>query len=374
MDEHAVESTPKLGFGLMRLPRKLGRIDLKQVKKMVDAFMEAGFTYFDTAHVYLGSEEAAGKALVKRYPRDSFTLASKLFVSVSPTVAAAQKQLETTLRRTGSGYLDYYLLHSVMQGNYRKYERFGLWDWIAQQKEAGTVRNIGFSFHDGPQLLDRLLAEHPEVDFVQLQLNYADWEDERIASRANYEVARRHGVPVVVMEPVKGGKLANPPREAKKILREADAEASFASWAVRFAASLDGVLTVLSGMSDLAQVRDNVSYMREFRPLDEGERQVIRRVQAVMGVSDLVPCTNCRYCVPFCPAQVPIPETFEALNLAIDGKSSEAREAYGKAVAISGAGPSACIQCGKCEQVCTQRIDIRKQLKRASAVFGNGQE
>lgn len=369
MDEQTAAATPKLGFGLMRLPRKLGRIDLKQVEQMVDLFLENGFTYFDTAHVYVGSEEAAGKALVKRHPRESFTLASKLFAATAPTVASAHKQFETTLKRTGAGYIDYYLLHALSRSTYQKYEKFGLWDWVQKQKDAGLMRYVGFSFHADSELLDQLLTEHPEVDFVQLQLNYADWDNKRIQSRANYEVARKHGKPIVVMEPVKGGKLADPPREAKKILRAANPQASFASWAVRYAASLDGVLTVLSGMSDLEQMRDNISYMRDFKPLDADERRTVRRVQAVMGASDLVPCTNCRYCLTACPMQVPIPEVFDALNLHLDGQTEQARIAYDKAVAINNRGPANCIECGGCERLCTQNIDVIAQLKRARGVF-----
>lgn len=369
MDEQSVANTPKLGFGLMRLPRKFGRIDIKQVEQMVDLFLEAGFTYFDTAHVYVGSEEAAGKALVNRHPRESFTLASKLYVPMATSADAAHKQFETTLRKTGAEYLDYYLLHSLSRSNYEKYERFGLWDWVQKQKNAGLMRHVGFSFHADPELLDQLLTDHPEVDFVQLQLNYADWDSKRIASRANYEVARKHGKPIVVMEPVKGGKLANPPREAKKILKEANPNTSFASWAVRYVASLDGILTVLSGMSNLEQMRDNISYMRDFTPLSADERRTVRRVQAVMGVSDLVPCTNCRYCLTACPMQVPIPEVFDALNAKLDGQADKAQEMYRNALAINDRGPANCIECGGCERLCTQNIDVINQLKRARAAF-----
>lgn len=370
MDQQVAESTPKLGFGLMRLPRKMGRIDIAQVEQMVDLFLESGFTYFDTAHVYVGSEEAAGKALVGRHPRESYTLASKLFATVSPTAASAHKQLATTLKKTGVGYLDYYLLHSITRGNYQKYERFGLWDWAQRQKDAGTIRNVGFSFHSDPELLDQLLTEHPEVDFVQLQLNYADWESNRIASRANYEVAHKHGKPIVVMEPVKGGKLANPPRAAQNLMRAANPRASFASWAIRYVASLPGILTVLSGMSDLDQVRDNVSYMRDFQPLDEDERRVIHQVQAIMGAQDLVPCTRCGYCFAGCPQQIPISSVFDAYNLRLDSQPDEAQEAYRRLLAESGGkGPADCVACGKCEQVCTQGIDVVAQLARAREAF-----
>lgn len=211
----SAENPKKLGFGLMRLPKRGVGIDVKQVSQMVDLFIEAGCTYFDTAHVYLGSEEAARKALVERYPRESYTLATKLYAPSAPTRKSALKQFETSLKCTGTGYIDYYLLHSLMGNNVGKYERMQLWDYVADLKARGLVRHVGFSFHDGPELLDKLLNEHPEVEFVQLQINYEDWENPSVTSRANYEVARAHDKKIVVMEPVKGGRLANPPAGAR---------------------------------------------------------------------------------------------------------------------------------------------------------------
>ncbi len=363
MTQDAVREPGKLGFGLMRLPRRFGRTDVKQVSKMVDLFLESGFTYFDTAFVYIGSEEAIGKALVKRHPRESFTLASKVFAPLAPTKGVAHRQLETTLKRTGAGYIDYYLLHSLTKGNYQMYDRLGLWDFVQEKKAEGVIRHVGFSFHADPVLLDQLLTDHPEVEFVQLQLNYADWEDDRIASRANYEVARRHGKQIVVMEPVKGGKLANPPKEAAELLRAANPDASFASWAIRFVAGLDGIHTVLSGMSNLDQMRDNVSFMRDFQPLSAEERAVLREVQQIMHESSIIPCTNCRYCVKGCPQQIPIPEIFEAMNLRLgDGLIDESRAAYERAVA-GGGRASECIRCGQCNNMCTQGIDVMARLK-----------
>ena len=363
MDKDLACATPKLGFGLMRLPRRLGRIDIRQVSQMVDAFLEGGFTYFDTAYVYVGSEDAIAKALVKRHPRESYTLASKLYAPIALSERSARKQLEASLRRTGAGYLDYYLLHALSRSNYQKYERLHLWDYAQRQREAGLIKHVGFSFHSDPELLDQLLLEHPEVDFVQLQLNYADWESASVMSRQNYEVARRHGKPIVVMEPVKGGKLANPPREAARLMREASPHMSCASWAVRFVASLEGILTVLSGMSNLAQMQDNLSYMRDFRPLDERERALIRRVQAIVGTSPIIPCTACQYCVKGCPKHIPIPDVFAAMNLRLgDGLIEAARLAYGKATGGRGLA-SDCIRCGQCNRVCTQNIDVIARLQ-----------
>ena len=308
------KDTPKLGFGLMRLPKRGFAIDVEQVKTMVDLFLDAGFTYFDTAFVYPGSEPAIRKALVERHRRDSFTLATKLNARVAPTEKAAKKQFTASLERTGAGYFDYYLLHALMENNYERYEKFRLWDFVREQKEKGLIRNLGFSFHGGPRLLDRLLTEHPEVDFVQLQINYADWENPKVTSRANYETARRHSKLITVMEPVKGGSLANPPQEVQNVFRAINPYMSCASWAIRFVASLDGILTVLSGMSNVGQMEDNLSYMKNFRPLNEAEQEAIRQAQRILGNSSTIPCTACRYCVEGCPQQIRIPDIFAAMN------------------------------------------------------------
>ena len=269
---------PKLGFGLMRLPKlSSGKIDIEQTKEMVDLFMDAGLTYFDTAYVYDGgeSEKAAKAALVDRYPRERFTLATKMCAwSGAHDAESAKQQFYTSLERTGAGYFDYYLLHALQKEHYKKYEEYGLWDFVKEQKEKGLIRHWGFSFHATPAILDELLTDHPDAEFVQLQINYADWEDPAVASRACYEVARKHGKSVIVMEPVKGGRLAVPPKEVLAVLKEADPEVSAASWAIRYAASLEGIITVLSGMSDTAQMKDNLSYMKDFRPLDEEEQAV----------------------------------------------------------------------------------------------------
>ena len=360
------KDTPKLGFGLMRLPKKGIGIDIAQTSEMVDRFLAAGFTYFDTAHVYTGSEAAIKKALVDRHPRESYTLATKLYAPMVSTAGAAKKQFQTSLKRTGAGYIDYYLLHSLMESNYQKYERLNLWEYVRDLKAQGLVRHAGFSFHGGPELLDELLTRHPEAEFVQLQLNYADWEDSSITSRANYEVARAHDVSIVVMEPVKGGRLANPPRNVADLLRKANPQASAASWAIRFAASLDGIITVLSGMSNLAQMDDNLSYMRDFKPLDEQEREVIRQAQVLLGKSSAIACTACRYCCDGCPQQIDIPAVFAAMNLQLaNGQLEEARKAY--AAAIAGGGSAAdCIACGQCEAACPQHLPIIQHLAKAA--------
>ena len=353
----------KLGFGLMRLPRKGLGIDIEETSRMVDAFLAAGGTYFDTAYVYPGSEEAAKKALVQRHPRESYTLATKLYAAAMPTEKMAKKQLETSLKRTGAEYFDYYLLHTLEQGNKAKYDKFHLWDYVRAQKERGIIKHWGFSFHDGPELLDELLTKNPDADFVQLQINYEDWENPKVTSRANYEVARKHNKPIVVMEPVKGGRLANPIPAVKKILHEADPKASYASWAIRYVASMEGILSVLSGMSNMDQMIDNLSYMHDFKPLNETEREVIRQAQQALGRDPSIPCTACHYCTKGCPAGIPIPEIFQARNLQlVYGQKEEALRAYKNATEGAG-GAADCIRCGQCEAACPQKLPVIRLLE-----------
>lgn len=373
MEKYFGANTPKLGFGLMRLPKKLGgRINIDETKQMVDLFMEAGLTYFDTAYVYDngGSEKAAKAALVDRYPRERFTLATKLCAWMGAhDEKSAKQQFYTSLERTGAGYFDYYLLHALQANNYHYYDKYHIWDFVKEQKAKGLIRHWGFSFHASPELLDQLLTAHPDAEFVQLQLNYADWENPSVASRGCYEVARKHGKSIVVMEPVKGGALANPAKEVQKVLKAADSSASFASWAIRYAASLDGIITVLSGMSNLEQMRDNLSYMKDFRPLDEKEREAIRKAQEILHGVKSIPCTACHYCTDGCPMNIPIPEIFAARNKQILwGQLEEGRADY--AAAVSGAGAAdACVQCGQCENACPQQIDVITRLKECAANF-----
>ena len=359
-------ATPKLGFGLMRLPKGPdGRYDLPQVCRMVDAFLSAGMTYFDTAYVYDNgdSERAAWAALVSRYPRESFTLATKLNTRVAKSESQAKAQFQASLERTGAGYFDYYLLHALQAQNAGTYDAWGIWDFVREQKEKGLVKHWGFSFHDSPQTLDRLLTDHPDAEFVQLQINYADWEDPQVTARANYEVARKHGKPVVIMEPVKGGVLALPPALVQKVFDDAGKDCSYASWAVRFAASQEGVLTVLSGMSTLEQMEDNLSYMKDFQPLSPAEAEVVQKAQEALRGIDSIPCTACRYCVSGCPKQIPIPDIFEARNLElIWGKTDRAKRAYADDTRDKGKA-SDCIACGQCERACPLRLPIIRHLK-----------
>ena len=372
MENFLGKEIPKLGFGLMRLPEIDGKIDIEQVKTMVDMFMEKGFTYFDTAYVYGGgeSERVTKAALVDRYPRESFQLATKLFMKEGmTTVEEAEKMLATSLERTGAGYFDFYLLHSLNRDRVRYYDEHDMWSFIKRKKEEGVLRHVGFSFHDTADVLDKFLTDHPDMEFVQLQINYLDWENESIQSRACYEVARKHGMPIIVMEPVKGGNLANPPESITEILRAADATASPSSWAIRFAASLPGVVTVLSGMSNIAQMEDNLSYMTDLKPLDENEMVVIGKVREAFAAIPTIPCTACAYCMKDCPANIAIFDTFRAVNnYRLYANLGASKSRYERATKEKGKA-SACIDCGQCEEVCPQRIAIRAELKAAAELF-----
>ncbi len=360
----------KLGFGLMRLPRLAdGSIDIEQGKTMVDRFIEGGGTYFDTAFVYEGSEDAAKKMLVDRYPRDSYTLATKVNARVAADAEAAKQQFQTSLERTGAGYFDYYLLHAMGSGNKDKYAAFGLWEFVAEQKKKGLVRNMGFSFHDKPEVLDELLTAHPEVDFVQLQINYADWESDDVQSRACYDTVRKHGKKVVIMEPVKGGNLASLPKEAEDLLKALRPELSIASWGIRFAASLEGVLAVLSGMSTTAQVEDNISYMKHFEPLSEAEHQALEQVVEILKKQRQIPCTACRYCTENCPMSINIPGVFSAYNMFLRYDNLGAAKHTYQLRIRSGGKASDCLRCGACEAACPQHLPIRDLLEELAGVL-----
>jgi len=367
MSEYFGKEVFKLGFGLMRLPKNAdGSISVEETSRMVDRFMEAGGTYFDTAYVYDNgeSEKVTKLALVERHPRESFTLCTKLNAGIPGiTEEEAKKQFQISLERTGAGYFDYYLLHSLHRNNYKNYEDFHLWDFVKELKAKGLVKYYGFSFHGDPVLLDELLTAHPDVDFIQLQINYADWENPGVESRACYEVARKHKVSITVMEPVKGGMLANPNQTVRDIFTQANPDVSIASWAVRYAASLDGIITVLSGMSNMEQMEDNLSFMKNFVPLTDSEREVIDRVREALNGDNTIQCTNCRYCTKGCPMNIPIPAVFAVKNDEINNPSWDGgKQRYAIATQDKGKA-SECIECGQCEEVCPQHLPIIKTLK-----------
>ncbi len=362
----------KLGFGLMRLPKIGEAIDIEQVSQMVDRFLAAGFTYFDTAWAYPGSEDAIRKALVERYPRESFQLATKNAAWIGcERREDALVQFETSLRQTGAGYFDFYLLHNLGETRTKVFDDFGLWDFVQEKKREGSIRHVGFSFHATPEELDAILTAHPEAEFVQLQINYADWENPAVQSRACYEIARKHGKPVVIMEPVKGGMLATPPESVRNIFHKANPDASVASWAIRFAASLDGVITVLSGMSTLQQMEDNLSYMQDFSPLSPAEKAVVDEARAAMARIPLIPCTSCNYCAKVCPNDIGISGSFTAMNyLTLYGnKAAALHQKYWLVDAHGRKNAEECISCGECAKACPQHIAIPDVLAKVVQAF-----
>ena len=362
------ENIPKLGFGYMRLPMNGGEIDLGQTKEMTDLFLDSGFTYFDTAYLYQAgkSEEALKAAVIDRYPREKVQIATKLPAWTGQTAADAKQMFWTSLKRTGAGYFDYYLLHNLGSTRTKSFYEFGMFDFVLELKEKGLIRHAGFSFHDKAEALDNILTEHPEMEFVQLQLNYGDWESGTVQSRKCYETARRHNKPVIVMEPVKGGMLANLPDKVKAVFDETGSGASYASWAVRFAASLDGIITVLSGMSSLPQMKDNVGYMKNFRPLDDKEKAVVKKAGETLMAIPSIECTGCDYCVAGCPQNIVIPKIFEAMNRYLIYKDiGAAKFGYFWETQFGGKG-SDCIECGKCEDACPQQLKITDLLKQAA--------
>ncbi len=374
MENYLGKEIGKLGFGLMRLPQKDDKIDIEQVKTMVDMFMEKGFTYFDTAYVYGkdgASEKAAKEALVDRYPRESFLLATKLpLFDMNVSVEELRQRFYTSLERTGAGYFDYYLIHNLGPGRKELAEKHDIWNWLLERKKEGLIRHLGFSMHDTAESLDEVLTAHPEAEFVQLQINYKDWEDESVQSRACYEVAMKHGVPVIIMEPVKGGTLSSLPLEAEALMKEARPDASISSWAVRYCASLPGVITVLSGMSNIEQMADNLSYMSDFRPIDDEEKEIIAKSLKIIEAVPTIPCTKCKYCVEDCPMKINIPGILSCVNLNTIYRNPERARGEYKWVSGGERGYAKdCIGCGACEGLCPQHIKIIEEMKKASELL-----
>lgn len=370
----------KLGFGLMRLPlldpEDTTKIDYEAMSAMADCYMEAGFNYFDTATPYHGggnSEIAFRECVAKRYPRDSYTVTDKLSFFIVRKAEELEDFFEGQLERCGVAYFDYYLLHAMNKEYLELAERIGAFDFVQKKKQEGKIRHIGFSFHDKVEVLEEFLTRHPEMEYVQLQINYVDWESADVQSRACYETAVRHGKKVLVMEPVKGGLLVNIPQEAKALLEEADHGKSVASWAVRFAASLPEVVMVLSGMSNMEQMEDNLSYMRDFKPLTEEENQLIDRVTKIILSKENIPCTGCRYCVDGCPQKIAIPDYFKLMNdISKFGEPqiAKAKQYYSQYTGDMKLGKaSACIKCGRCEQHCPQHLPIKKYLEDTAAML-----
>ena len=363
----------KLGFGLMRLPSfqdgpMKGEIDQAQTEQLIDAFLQQGFTYFDTAYIYGDgrSEAAFREAVVKRYPRDSYTITDKIPMMNVEKAEDMEASVKVMLERLGVEFFDYLWLHALSGPNWEKAKKFHSFEYLQELKARGIARHIGFSFHGQPELLDEILTAHPETEMVQLQINYLDWNDPIIRARECYEVCEKHGKQVVVMEPVKGGALADVPAEAAAKLKALDPERSAASWAIRFAASLPNVCVVLSGMSNREQVEDNMSFMGDFCPLTEAEKAVLAEAAEIIRNNIAIPCTACRYCTSVCPMDIAIPDYFGVYNtykrFGSEAAVSDVINYYGYVKQQHGK-PGDCIECGACEDRCPQHLTIREYLK-----------
>lgn len=371
MEKLNPENMSKLGFGMMRLPQKDEAIDIEQVKEMVDRYIDRGFNYFDTAYVYHGgkSEEAIREAIVNRYPRESFLIADKLPVWAMKGKEDRDRIFNEQLERLGTDYIDMYLLHSVEDSHIDNYEKYDCFNWAVQKKEEGKIRHFGFSYHGTPEMLEKILDRHPEVEFVQIQLNYADWNNPVVQSGKLYDILTSRNIPIIVMEPVKGGTLANLDDALADRFKAADPDRSIASWALRFVGSLPGVMTILSGMSAEGQMGDNLNTFADFKPLDDKEHDTVIEVRNIMLNRPTVPCTACSYCTDGCPEQIDIPTIFKALNARrLYPADNRPNSAYKNATKERGKA-SDCIACGQCESVCPQHLNIIELIAEAAEKF-----
>ena len=369
------------GFGCMRLPileeGKPDSFDYQKIEKLFDTFLEQGFRYFDTAYTYHGyaGEKAIRKALVERHPRESFQLATKLPLRDFKDADDMESIFGEQLANCGVTYFDYYLLHNMGHNVYEKCRKHDAFHFAKQKKAEGKIKNVGMSFHDMPELLDRILAEYSDcIDFVQLQINYVDMEQPNVRGRECLEIAKKYGKPVTVMEPCKGGTLIRVPQEAERLMKAYAPDVSVASWAMRFAASQPGVVRVLSGMNSIEQVLDNCGTFSPFQPLNEEENEIIRPVVDIINANTAVPCTACEYCTHGCPKNIAIPQYFAAYNSIMRTTGSySSQQVYYNNIALAGHGKAGeCIKCGKCEQACPQHLPIRDHLEQVAEKFEGG--
>ena len=358
------------GFGCMRLPMNGDQVDIAETTRMVDEFLAQGFNYFDTAHGYIGgkSELALKECLTSRYPREAYSLTDKLTDSYYKTETDIRPFFESQLEACGVDYFDFYLMHAQNADNFKKFKACRAYETAFALKAEGRIRHVGLSFHDRAEVLDQILTEYPQIEVVQIQFNYLDYDDIAVQSRKCYEVCRKHGKPVLVMEPVKGGSLVNLPEEAKKVLDDLHG-GSPASYAIRFAAGFPGMMMVLSGMSDLEQMKDNLSYMRDFKPLNETELAAVNKVQEIFHKMNMIPCTACRYCVEGCPKQISIPDLFAIMNIKQLHHDWNADYYYEEVHTAPGRRASDCLKCGKCEKICPQHLPIRELLEEVAKEF-----
>lgn len=358
------------GFGCMRLPMDGNEVDIEETKRMVDCFLSNGFNYFDTAHGYIGgkSELALKECLTSRYPRNTYILTNKLtnffFKKQEDIIPFFEEQLE----RCGVDYFDFYLMHAQGADNFEFFKKCRAYETALELKTQGKIRHMGISFHDKAEVLDRILTEYPQVEVVQIQFNYVDYDDPAVESRKCYEVCRKHGKPVIVMEPVKGGNLVNLPKIAKDVFDGLNG-GSPASYAIRFAAGFEGMMMVLSGMSNMEQMEDNISYMKDFKPLDEKELAAVKKVQEILQNMNLIPCTACRYCQDGCPQHIYIPDLFAVMNTKQIYHDWNADYYYDVVHTSEGRKASDCIKCGKCEKACPQHLPIRSLLENVAKEF-----
>lgn len=370
MNSYDQDIKKNFGFGCMRLPMQGEEVDYKEFSRMIDCFLENGFNYFDTAHGYLEgkSETAIRECLAKRYPRNQYILTNKLSSGFFEKEEDIPPLFESQLKACGVEYFDFYLMHAQSAELYEKYQKCHAYEVAQKLKEEGKIRHLGISFHDKAAVLEQILSEHPEIEVVQIQFNYVDYDDASVESKKCYEICRKYGKPVIVMEPVKGGSLANLPKEAEEVLDKLKG-GSPASYAIRFAAGFEGMMMVLSGMSNMEQMEENIGFMKDFKPLSKAESDAVEQVRKIFKMQDMIPCTACRYCTDGCPRKISIPDLFACLNAKKQYQNWNADYYYHSVHTINNGKASDCIKCGKCEQNCPQHLNIRELLEEVAREF-----